>query len=242
MKLADRQQVLAAVSAGATTPTEIAQRLGIHRVTAQKWLQELVSYGDLERSGHGRYRSPQAHGPVTLSESAQRVLEVIERLAPDAHLTGFDLLAPYAHQFMVEYPHLVYVEPAALETATFELANAGFAVAVASHRSGELASTPSETVIVRAQPNADQFGVRGPLAPREKAWVDTLRETLRGHLPFDLVELGRVLRAMIDAGADLPALRNYARRMGYQRPLAVALTGDGDGDPRAEALRAGFVS
>lgn len=240
MNLANRHRALDAIAAGATTPAALAERLGVHRVTTQKWLRELVARGDIERAGHGRYRSPSPG--VVLSDSAQRVLEVVARLSPDAHLTGFDLLAPYAHQFLVEYPHLVYVEPAALDTATFELAQAGFSVMVASHRKVQLASQPSETVVVRAQSNADRFGLRGPLAPPEKAWVDTLRETQRGHLPFDFVELGRVLRALLDADANLPALRNYARRMGYQHPLAVALTGANGDDTRAEGLRAGFVS
>lgn len=102
--------------------------------------------------------------------------------APDAHLTGFDVLARYAHKFVVEHPHLVYAEPAAIETITFRLADAGFSAVRAQQNRPAVSAPVDETVLVRAQANAEQYGVRGPIAPPEKAWVDTLRETLRGSL------------------------------------------------------------
>ena len=195
--------------------------------------------------GWGRYRLAGAR--PHLSESAARVLAVVETLAPDAHLTGLDLLAPYAHQFFVEYPHLVYTEPAALQPAAFALADAGFVVILAASGQPDTTITASlsETVILRAQPNPEQYGVHDTYAPREKAWVDALREAQRGWLPIDMTELGRVLRGLLDAGGDLRRLRNYARRMGYLDRVDAALA-----DPASEetftdqqhALQAGFRS
>jgi hypothetical protein len=99
-------------------------------------------------------------------------------------------------------------------------------------------------VVLREQPNAERYGVHGPIASREKAWVDTLRESHRGNLPFDYVELGRVLRALLDRDGDMRRLRNYARRMGYAARLdaALAISRGLATDAMAEQLRAGFWS
>lgn len=243
MKTEQRQRLLAALSGGEQTTGELVERLDVHRTTVRRWLEELLAEGEAQMTGWGRYRLRGARPP--LSESAEQVLTVVEELAPDAHLTGFDVLVPYAHQFLVEYPHLVYVEPAALDTAAFRLAEAGFvAVAAGGRIKPSVTTTPSRTVVLRAQPNAEQYGVRGPVASREKAWVDTLREAHRGQLPFDFVELGRVLRDLLDRGGDLRKLRNYARRMGYLGRVSAALASSPADvmDEQTQALRAGAWS
>ena len=242
MTTKQRQELLAALREGEQTPGELVERLHVHRTTVGRWLRELVAGGEAEMTGWGRYRL-EGSKQQRLSPSAREVLAVVEELAPDAHLTGFDVLAPYAHQFLVEYPHLVYAEPAALDTAAFRLAEADF-VAVAAGSKQSVTAAPARTVLLRAQPNAEQYGVHGPVASREKAWVDTLREAHRGQLPFDFVELGRVLRALLDRGADVRRLRQYARRMGYVDRVNAALADSPEAsmDAMADALRAGLWS
>lgn len=238
------QQLLSALSGGERTAGEVREtlNLSVHRTTVQRWLEQLAASGAVEKVPHGKFRL-QGSAPG-LTESGREVLGVVEDLAPDAHLTGFDPLARYAHQFFVEFPHLVYVEPASADTAAFRLAEAGFLVVRArGHwQASAVSARPAQTVILRAQPNAEQYGVRSSLAAPEKAWVDTLRESQRGFLPFDHVELGRVLRALLDDGGDLRKLRNYARRMGYQARVAAALGQAPPHDTEDEALRAGFLS
>jgi hypothetical protein len=245
MKTEQRHQLLAALSDGEQTTGELVDRLAVHRTTVRRWLQQLLADGEAERTAWGRYRLEGSK--PSLSSGAAPVLAVVEALAPDAHLTGFDVLAPYAHQFLVEYPHLVYAEPTALDTAAFRLAEAGFVVVTAgggSNAKRSVTAAPAQTVVLRAQPNAEQYGVHGPVASREKAWVDTLRETHRGQLPFDFVELGRVMRALLDRGGDVRKLRNYARRMGYVDRVnsALADSPEADMDAMTQALRAGVRS
>jgi hypothetical protein len=244
MKTQRRDQLISALGAGEQTPGELAERFDVHRTTLQRWLGELMADGSVQRTGWGRYRLKGS--ALQLNDSGHRVLEVVAALQPDAHLTGFDVLASYAHQFLVEYPHLVYAEPAVVDTAAFELAAAGFVVVAATGRSKPaVTAAPAQTVVLRTQPNAEQYGVHGPVASREKAWVDTLREASRGQLPFDFVELGRVLRVLLDGGADRRKLRNYARRMGYLERVDAAMTDSepaDDHDAQVATLRAGFWS
>lgn len=222
---------------------ELVDRLGVHRTTVRRRLSALVDAGEVEMIGWGRYRLKGAR--PALSDTGRQVLDVVEKLAPDAHLTGFDLLAPYAHQFFAEYPHLVYAEPAALEAVAYALTDAGFLVVSASRHRGAIGSLlPARAVIIRAQPNPEQYGVHTACAPREKAWVDTLRESRRGNLPIDATELDRALRNLLEAGGDLRKLRNYARRMGYldRVDAALAETSTAVSGEQERALRAGLRS
>jgi IclR helix-turn-helix domain len=234
-------QLLAAFRAkgGATTMGALTDLLGVHKNTVRRRLQELIETGQVESTGHGHYRL--VGSPRLGSETGNSILQTLEEFGFDAHLTGFDLLAPYAHQFAYQYPHVVYAEPSARDAVDFELARRGFVVA--SARPGPKPNAPdlSKLVLLRTQPNADQYGIRGHLAPAEKAWVDTLRETSRGNLPFQHMELGRVLRAMLDSGADERKLRWYARRLGYLDRVEGAIHGGDEANPEIAALRAGFI-
>ena len=88
--------------------------------------------------------------------------------------------------------------------------------------------------------------MRGHVASVEKAWVDALRETRRGNLDLSYLELGRVLRSLMDAGVDVRYLRRYARQLGYLDLLVCATEAQANSlantDPDAEALRAGFMA
>jgi DNA-binding Lrp family transcriptional regulator len=224
MSTPQRNDMLELLRDGERSTGELVERLGMHRTTVRRRLSALVDAGEAEMTGWGRYRIRGAK-PI-LSDTGSQVLAIVERLFPDAHLTGFDLLAPYAHQFFAEYPHLVYTEPASLDATAYALVKAGFVVlSPAQHHETLRVPSLSRVVILRAQPNPEQYSVRGACAPREKAWVDTLRESRRGNLPIDIAELSRVLHNLLDAGGDLRKLHNYARRMGYLDHLTTAIAG-----------------
>lgn len=228
-------------SGGRASMGDLTRALGVHRDTVRKHLEQLIARAEVQPVGHGQY---QLAGGVTVgTEQGNEILRALDELGFDAHLTGFDLLTPYAHQFVFQFPHLVYTEPSAREGVAFELARRGFVIADAGLGAKVTSPELSNLVIARTQPNAEQYGVRWHLASIEKAWVDTLRETIRGNLPFEYMELGRILRTMLDSGADARRLRTYARRLGYLDRVEAALQGHG-GDDRDEtrALRAGFLA
>jgi hypothetical protein len=204
-----------------------------------------MSEGLVESAGKGDYQLVRTH--FGLGEDAARLVDLLEHSQLSAHLTGFDLLAPYAHQFVFEFPHLVYAEPMVVESVANELASGGYVVQRADGRADGRARVsapePSKVVVLRKQPDPERYRVHGYIAPVEKAWVDALREASRGTVPLQFMELGRILRTLVDSGADLRYLRRYARQQGYIDRVDVATHG-ADGDPRADlaALRAGFVA
>ena len=206
----------------------------------QRRLQELVEFGVLRSAGHGRYSRPGTS--VALNDEAAELVGIIDELDADAHLTGYDILAGYAHQFVYTYPHLVYCHPPHLSGLTSALTEAGWRVLPAGPAARALPMT-DRTVIVRGQPQTPvRYPTDGHLARPEKAWVDLLREVRRSGLPFDYEELGRMLRAIERAGGGGKALTGYARRAGYLRWVR-ATQGSAPATSRAERqLAAGYAA
>jgi hypothetical protein len=227
---------------GSATPRELGLRVPLSRRTLARRLNDLVASGELVRRGHGQYALRDRADP-RLPERGREIVDVLRREGVDAHLTGLDVLAGYVHQFMFDYPHVVYAEPYALDAAEAVLADNGFAVVSAAPGGDVQVPDPSRLVLLRKQADAARrFGVVEHVAPREKAWVDLLREATKGRMDFDFGELGRLLRALQDAGADAERLRRYAARIGYERWLDAV---DGAQAPRErdiERLVAGYRS
>jgi DNA-binding transcriptional ArsR family regulator len=224
---------------GEATSADLRQRLHVHPTTVRRHLQPLLDEHLVREVRRGLYRL--SDEPPVRSEAARQLLAVLEELGYEAHLTGFDLLAPHAHQFAYAFPHLVYGDPGATEALLYELPQRDFVVGLAKAKAAPVAPDMSRVVLLRDQPNADQYGVRGHVAPVEKAWVDTLRETRRGCLNVSYMELGRILRGLADQDADMRYLRRYARQLGYLRQVEDTL--DRDRVPETadgQALQAGF--
>lgn len=237
------EMILGAIqrSGGTATPASLEDHLDIPSGVLQRRLAQLANQGVLARVARGIYRLAPHH--LALPEESRRIVEVLDSAALDAHLTGFAPLAPFVHQFVRQFPQLVYAEPVALDAVEFELSSSGYVVARLQGRKRQLPAIDdlSRLVLLRAQPNAEQYGVRGNLAAPEKAWVDLLRESHRGNLPMQFTELGRILRNAIDAGANVKRLKQYARRMGYLHWVSRALGGaPASDDDRIEALRGGY--
>ncbi|MGH2903267.1 MAG: hypothetical protein ACRDK7_06755 [Solirubrobacteraceae bacterium] len=133
-------------------------------------------------------------------------MRVIERLKADAHLSGYDVLAGFTHQFVFDYPHLVCCHPSHGDALAVALVKKKFVVLAAGPGAVAGAAIP-RTVLLRRQPAIGSRAlVQGAIATPEKAWVDLLRETRRSGTPFDYSELGRLLRG------DRSRLKTLARR------------------------------
>jgi hypothetical protein len=239
-------QVLEAVrqAGGAARPALLRAQFAVPRSLVHRRLDELTKRGDLERARHGLYRLPSS-GPQ-VGGQAERIIDLLDRAALDAHITGLGVLLPYVHQFVRDFPQLIYAEPLALRAVEDELTDRSFVVVLLGHgaRPRQTAvEDVSRLALLRAQPNADQYGVHDYVAPMEKAWVDLLRETHRGTFPMEFTELGRILRNMVDGGANLKRLKHYSRRQGYLDWVRYALGESPDSkNPQAEAVRGGFSS
>jgi hypothetical protein len=199
----------------------LVQRAGIPARTLDRQLSALLADRVLFRWGRGVYSRRPAE--PQLNSEGQELLGLLRDSDADAHLTGFDLLAPYAHQFVYAYTHLVYCHPPHLSGLASELSAADWQLLPAG-RHVHLGGPRERTVIVRGQThNERRYPVRDHLALPEKAWVDLLREVRRSRLGVDYGELGRILRSMERAGIPIDRLRTYARSVGYLAWVEAAL-------------------
>ncbi|HVA19329.1 MAG TPA: hypothetical protein VMU55_04065, partial [Solirubrobacteraceae bacterium] len=177
-----------------------------------------------------------------LNAEGGELLVLLRDCDADAHLTGFDVLARYAHQFAYGYTHLVYCHPPHISGLASELADRDWQLLPAG-RHVHLGGPRERTVIVRGQTHDERrYPVRDHLALPEKAWVDLLREVRRSRLGLDYGELGRILRSMERAGVPLGKLRTYARNTGYLTWMDAAF---GDREPAGieqAQLAAGYAA
>jgi hypothetical protein len=214
----------------------------VGKTTLSRRLDELIVAGALLRAAQGSYALPNAQ--LALPPIGQEIVGVLKTNGIEGHLSGFDLLGAYAHQFVFEYPHIVLVEPSSYDSAAMELVRGGFVVVAAGPAAVRTSADTSRLVLLRPQPDAEKrFGVRRHIAPVEKAWVDLLRETLKSRLPFQFLELGRILRNLDDRGADRRRLSSYATRLGYAEWVHAAHQQRRDAtEPDMRALVAGYWS
>jgi len=199
----------------------LVQQAEVPPRTLDRQLSALLADHLLFRWARGVY-SRRPVGPELNSEG-EELLMLLRNSDADAHLTGFDVLAPYAHQFVYAYTHLVYCHPPHVSGLASELSAAEWLLLPAG-RHVHLGGPRERTVIVRGQThNERRYPVRDHLALPEKAWVDLLREVRRSRLGLDYGELGRILRSMERAGIPIDRLRTYARSVGYLAWVEAAL-------------------
>jgi hypothetical protein len=224
---------LATEHGGAVTVAQLRDKLGLSERTLQRALGRLVATGRVFRLSRGRYAG-RASGASPSSLPAREIVRAIEHLEADAHLSGYDVLAGFTHQFVFDYPHLVCCHPSHADGLAAALAKKKFVVLPAGPGARIDVAMP-KTVLLRRQPAIHSRAlVQGAIATPEKAWVDLLRETRRSRAPFDYGELGRLLRAMSEQTLNMRALRSYAARLGYQDWLAATV---GQRPPNGAAQR-----
>jgi hypothetical protein len=217
--------------------------LGVPPATVARHLAGLVDEGQLIRSSRGQYSLPNAE--ASMPPESRELIAALRESAADAHVTGFDVIGSHSHQFVRSYPHLVYADPDALAEVAYALGDAGFWSLPTTAASEHLRTpVPDRLVLLRGQPPARmaRFGVRGSVAPIEKAWLDLLREVRAGAFPASLADLGSMLASMLRAKADVSRLRSWGREMGLRDQVDAVLDPDAvpaDADPELRALAAG---
>ena len=201
---------------------ELERELGSTKNTVRKHLQPLIDAGVVRAVGHGRYRLVGA-SPLT-SASGKALLSVLEGGDYDAHLTGFDVLVPYAHQFVFAYPHLVNADPAVFDALAYELADDGFVVRAAGRRAGachvrpvagrRAAPAAQRAAVPRARASCPTREGVGRHAARNAArQPGTLASGARAHPAQSRRQRrGRALPAPLRAPARLPGLRRADHR------------------------------
>ncbi len=229
---------------GAATPRDLRQRSGWTERTLYRRLAELVDSGQIVRHGHGQYALA-ATESLPLPDTGREIVGVLAEAGVEAHITAFDVLARFAHQFVYAFPHVAYAEPYAVSDTARALADAGFVVVPAGRQQpGVEVGDLSRVVLLRGQSDAARrYGVIGHVASPEKAWVNLLRETRRSGLPLDLGEVGRILHALRQSGCDESRLGRYAKRMRYDAWLeGIEQATPVPENPEIAALRSGYRS
>jgi len=199
----------------------LLRHAGVPSRTLDRQLNALLANQKVFRWARGLYSGRPLE--PELGYEGGELLMLLRDSDADAHLTGFDILAPYAHQFSYGYTHLVYCHPPHLSGLASELSAHDWLLLPAG-RHVHLGGPRERMVIARGQThNERRYPVRNHLALPEKAWVDLLREVRRSRLGLDYGELGRILRSMERAGVPLDKLRTYARNLGYLGWVQAAL-------------------
>ena len=152
---------------GAATPRDLRRRLGWTERTLYRRLAELVDSGQIVRHGHGQY-AVAATESLPLPDTGREIVGVLAQTGVEAHVTAFDVLARFAHQFVYAFPHVVYAEPYAVSETARALADAGFVVVRAGRQAGVEVGDLSRVVLLRGQSDAARrYGVTGsPRSPR----------------------------------------------------------------------------
>jgi DNA-binding MarR family transcriptional regulator len=220
--------------------TTLRARVRVSARSLDRQLSALLADGLLFRRSRGVYsRRP---SEPSLNPNGRQLLGLLRRSDAEAHLTGFDVLTPYAHQFAYRFSHLVYCHPSHISGLAGELADGDWLVLPAG-LDIQPGGGRERVVVVRGQTHDERrYPVRDHLALPEKAWVDLLREVRRSKLGFDYGELGRILRSLERAGVPLLRLRTYARNVGYTEWVDAAL---GDRPPNTveqAQLAAGYAA
>lgn len=97
----------------------LLSRAGVPARTLDRQLNSLLADGRLFRRSRGVYsRRPL---DLQLNPEGEQLLSLLRDSDAEAHLTGFDVLAPYAHQFAYRYSHLVYCHPPHISGLATEL-------------------------------------------------------------------------------------------------------------------------
>jgi DNA-binding Lrp family transcriptional regulator len=240
-RLGDQEILVVLRARGGTARfADVARAVTASEPTIHRRLDEMVKAGSLSRPQRGTYVLVNQSEQVTAT--AYRIVAVLRDCAAEAHLTGYDVLATHSHQFMRQWPHLVYADPAAIDDVSHALSQAGFNVLPAKDAGvASGLSDANRVVVIRGQSPSrmDRFSAYGRVAPIEKAWIDLLREVRIGWFPLSLADVGAILASMLRNGVDEARIASYARESGYGHYLQHLPAGSPPDSPIAQ-LHAGM--
>lgn len=227
---------------------ELAEEAGLSRPAVSAALARLVAAGQADRLGRGLVARPgrrRRPAEVRVGPDADRVIEALGKAGVAASLSGYDVLAPFANQLPVAWPHLVIVDRGAGESAADVLRAAGFVPILEPNRDqlALLAELRQEDLVIvreRSIP-ADAASVRSV----EEAWADLAAEQRAGY-PIATGDLSDLLLGLADAGVSWTRLVRAARRRSlplrldpHASPVPLASEPKGDDAPLARLIPTG---
>jgi hypothetical protein len=212
----DTRERVYAVVAGAghagVAIRDLPELTGISERTAWRIVAELQEAGEVERLVPGRVRVPSeaARPPIPLpTPEAEELWFMLEQESLPAYLSGLDVLAPYAHHFLFEFPHLVVALKGTGQDVAHRFAASGFTVL--QDQQPPAAAPLPRIVNLRELSRWTRYSIHAHVAPPELAWLDLYREVRRGAIHLPPAELGRLLNQVLRRRGAEKRLRALAR-------------------------------
>lgn len=176
---------------------EVQRVLQLSPAALYKLMHTLIRKQLAAPVGRGFYRFRKGAFPPlspSVSEKATELRALLRGEGLNCFVTGLDLLISFAHHLPVRFPHLVYVERAALAWAEGILTAKGFRVLPNPH--GEQLALGlrlvGEADLVILRETANFYATKEGYATIERALVDLYFEVSREHYPVPSMELGRI--------------------------------------------------
>lgn len=230
---------------GQATVAELAEEAGLSRRAVSAALTRLVASGQAHRLGRGLVARPDHRGrpaEVRVGPDADRVVEALGQAGVAALLSGYDVLASFANQLPVAWPHLVIVDRGSGEWAADVLRAAGFVPILEPNRDqlALLADLRQDGLVILRERSisADAPSIRSV----EEAWVDLAAEQRAGY-PIASGDLSGLLLGLADAGVSWTRLVRAARRRSlplrldpHASPVPLAPEPNGDDAPLARLI------
>lgn len=173
---------------------------------------DLVEAGEVERfhRGYVRVVSEEFRPPISLpNHEASQLWFTLQQQSLPAYLTGLDVLAPYAHHFLFEFPHLVVALTGTGQDVAHRFAASGFTVL--QDQQPPAAAPLERVVVLRELSRWTRYPIRAHVAPPELAWLDLYREVRRKTIRLPAAELGRLLNQILRQPDAENRLRRLAR-------------------------------
>jgi DNA-binding transcriptional ArsR family regulator len=199
---------------GQATVAELAEEAGLSRRAVSAALTRLIAAGQAHRLGRGLVARPVRRSrstEVQVGPDAGRIVGALEKAGVAASLSGYDVLASFANQLPVAWPHLVVVDRGSGEWAADVLRAAAFVPILEPNRDqlALLAELRQDGLVILRERSipADPPSVRSV----EEAWVDLAAEQRAGY-PIASGDLSDLLLGLADADVSWTRLVRAARR------------------------------
>jgi hypothetical protein len=206
------EQVVAAGPSGLDI-RNLHESLGLSQRTIWRLIAQLETEGRIDRfaPSHVRIRREDEDQKLQRlpSREADELLRLLRAEALPAYLSGLDVLAPYAHHFLFEFPHLVVTLKGTGRDVAHGFAAVGFTVL--QDQQQPAAAPLSQIVVLRELSRWTRYPTHNHLATPELAWLDLYREVRRGTFELPARELGRILEQLLRRSGAEKRLRALAR-------------------------------